>query len=60
MYQKKDSFTYCWKSYTGLSNLNLGHQTVNNNETFVDPKDSTHTKTIESNWAANKIQTPIK
>ena len=51
-------YTDCWKGYTGLSNLNFGHQNVNHSETFVNPEDNTHTNTIEVNWATIKMQTP--
>ena len=58
--EESQLYTDCWKGYTGLSNLNFGHQNVNHSETFVNPEDNTHTNTIEGNWAAIKMQTPIR
>ena len=52
--------TDCWKGYNGLDEQNYIHKTVNHSVSFVNYENGTHTNTIEGNWSAIKIQTPLR
>lgn len=56
--------TDCWKGYldleTILADYNFKHLTVNHSESFVSPRDGSHTQTIEGFWSAMKRKLRMK
>jgi transposase-like protein len=49
-----------FKSYNGLNNKFLSHNTVNHTYNYVNPNNGAHTNTIEGNWYGIKVNVPLR
>ncbi|RLU14819.1 hypothetical protein DMN91_012706 [Ooceraea biroi] len=47
-----------WKGYTGLTEFNYIHRTVNHSQNFVDPTMGVHTQNIERLWRDMRAALP--